>query len=190
MFCLNISMCTVCIPGTSLGQKRGRRIPWDWNYGWLWTTMWILTPLLEHLVLIAEPPLLQNFSSGLVFSNPVIFLSSQSVPCPLPPSPLSSSDKGWPPVSVNQPWPIYAVRRHLLFWVPKAGNSCCTGNSCCSHREEPYKKTKLHNRNLCVETLSFPWRSTQTVRLWYLGFSPCGVSHCPMGDPSWALHYF
>ena len=58
---------------------------------------------------------------------------------------------------------LVAVGKYLLFWVLKAGNR--VRDSCCFHREEPYKKTKLHNCNLCAETLSFPWRNTQSVRL-------------------------
>lgn len=39
--CLHLCICTMYLPCTHGGQKRSW-IPWNWNYGWLWATVWVL----------------------------------------------------------------------------------------------------------------------------------------------------
>lgn len=37
--CMYVWLHVCLVP---LEVRRGYQIPWNWNYGWLWTTMWVL----------------------------------------------------------------------------------------------------------------------------------------------------
>jgi hypothetical protein len=62
MFSLHVCIWTVHMSGTGRGQKR-TWIPWNWSYGWVWATMWVLGaepgPWQEQQVLLITKPSLQ-----------------------------------------------------------------------------------------------------------------------------------
>lgn len=41
MFCPHVCIYTTCMPGACRHQKRASN-PWNWIYGWLWATKWVL----------------------------------------------------------------------------------------------------------------------------------------------------
>lgn len=62
MFCLHEYIHIINFPGPWEHQNRGH-IPWNWSYGWLWVTMWLLWTNLDLLwesqVLLIYKPLFQ-----------------------------------------------------------------------------------------------------------------------------------
>jgi hypothetical protein len=80
VFCLQVCLCTTCVPGTWGDQTRSQ-MPWNWSPRWLWAAVWVvgIAPgswLLSSLF----TRLLFRFIFGILFFETGIFWNSHYRP--------------------------------------------------------------------------------------------------------------